>query len=329
MNISHTIIHFVWLLPEHKDSNRHIRNMLISEVKYCSDLTVKFYSGEYYLQEVDTVKKPDLVILFGSFYNPYLDIYNLISQVRSRWNTYIAAWVTDDPYEFDCNYFLPKFVDFVFSNDKNSCNYYHSPNVYHLPLAAAESVHGVLEASTQPEWDFVFCGVGFPNRIDIIEGLQDFLKKYSTLIIGSNWSSEITSNLFIRPSVSYDELLHIYTNSKIVLNLSRVFDLQNKIYEIVPSTPAPRTFEVAAMGVFQLVFFDRPELYEYFSPEEIISFSTKEEFIYLAKKYLENLELRCSVARKAKQKIMQQHLYRHRLQTIIHYVFSSEKNNCH
>jgi spore maturation protein CgeB len=322
MNKLNIIVHFIWLLPEKKDSNRHIRKMMESESVHCSDFKIKFYSGENYLQDSFIYnEKPDLIILFGSLYKPYIDIYNLIFQVKSCWNTLIAAWVTDDPYEFDCNYFLPKLVDFVFSNDKNSCNYYHSKNVYHLPLAAAEAIHCTLQPSNEPEWDFVFCGVGFPNRIDVIEGLQDILTKYSTLIIGSNWSSQISNNLFIREPVSYDELLYIYRNSKIVLNISRMFDLENKIYEIVPSTPAPRTFEVAAMGIFQLVFFDRPELYDYFNPEEIISFSSKEEFMNLAAKYLEDSELRNKVSKLAQQRVSKQHFYRHRLQTIIKTIF--------
>jgi spore maturation protein CgeB len=100
-----------------------------------------------------------------------------------------------------------------------------------------------------------------------------------------------------------------------------MFDLENKIYEIVPSTPAPRTFEVAAMGIFQLVFFDRPELYDYFNPEEIISFSSKEEFMNLAAKYLEDSELRNKVSKLAQQRVSKQHFYRHRLQTIIKTIF--------
>ncbi|BAZ09918.1 spore protein YkvP [Calothrix sp. NIES-4071] len=320
MSHIHPIVHFIWMLPEHLDSNCHIREMLMSEAIHC-DFTIQFYQSESYLQEATKTKQPELIILFGSFYKPNFDIYNLIAQARAYLGTRIAAWVTEDPYEFDCNYLLPKLVDFVFSNDKNSCNYYHSQNAYHLPLAA--SANNTSKPTNQPEWDFVFCGVGFPNRIDIIEGLQDILKNYSTLIIGSNWSTQIAENFFIRHQVDYDELLSIYRNSKIVLNLSRSFDIENKIYEIVPSTPAPRTFEVAALGIFQLVFFDRPELYEYFTQQEIISFSSKQEFAYLAEKYINNSQLRHNITNKAKQRVHSEHLYRHRLQTLVQEVFNN------
>ena len=312
-------VHFIWMLPEYLDNNRHIREMLISEATHC-DFTIQFYQSELYLQQASKTQQPELVILFGSFYKPNIDIYNLITQMRCNLGTRVAVWITEDPYEFDSNYHLPKLVDFVFTNDKNSLKYYHSQNVFHLPLAAASHQ---LEPQTEPEWDFVFCGVGFSNRIDIIEGLQDILKKYSTLIIGSNWSKQITENFFTLPQIDYNELLSIYKTSKIVLNFSRNHNIKNQLYEIIPSTPAPRTFEVGAMGIFQLVFFDRPELCEYFTQQEIISFSSKQEFAYLADKYINNSQLRHSIAHKAKQRVHSKHLYRHRLQTLVQQVFKN------
>jgi spore maturation protein CgeB len=320
MNQFKTNIHFIWMLPEKLDSNYHIREMLILEAKHC-DYNITFYQSESYLQKAEKVPQPELIVLFGSFYKPNFDIYSLVTQARAHLGTRIAAWVTEDPYEFDCNYFLPKLVDFVFSNDKNSCKYYHSKNVYHLPLGAAEN--NILESTKEHKWDFVFCGVGFPNRIDIIEGLQDILKNYSTLIIGSQWSTQIAENFFIRHQVDYTELLSIYRDSKIVLNLSRSFDIANNIYQIVSSTLAPRTFEVAAQGIFQLVYYDRPELHEYFTEAEIISFSNKQEFAYLADKYIKDSQLRQNIANKAKQRLHTEHLYRYRLQTLVKKVFSN------
>lgn len=312
------IVHFIWMLPEHLDSNKHIREMLKSEAVKC-DFIIQFYQSESYLHKVGKIQ-PELIVLFGSFCKPNIDIYNFIAQKNRYLGTRVAVWITEDPYEFDYNYYLPKLVDFVFTNDKNSCNYYHSQNVYHLPLAAASCK---LEPQTEPQWDFVFCGVGFSNRIDIIEGLQDILKKYSTLIIGSNWSKQITKNFFTLPQIDYNELLSIYRNSKIVLNLSRNHNIKNQLYEIIPSTPAPRTFEVAAMGIFQLVFFDRPELYKYFTQEEIITFNSKQEFAYLADKYINDSQLRYRIANKAKQRVHKEHLYRHRLQTLIQQVLNN------
>jgi len=328
MKPTKSVVHFIWLLPYSKDSNRHIRQMMMSEAAYCETLDIEFYSAESYKNQSSFDSKyPDLVILFGSFYQPCVDIYSLIYRIKSTANAYIAAWTTDDPYEFDCNYFLPKLVDFVFSNDKNSCNYYHSENTWHIPLAASEEVHGKPESSKHPDWDFVFCGVGFSNRIDIIEGLLDVLKNYSTLIIGSGWSSQISSNLTVRASIDYEELLSIYRNTKIVLNLSRSFDLKNKIYEIIPSTPAPRTFEVAAMGVFQMIFLDKPEIYEYFDRDEFVSFSSKLDFLNLSKKYLQDTNLRNNIAIKARQRVFKEHFYRHRLETIANLVFSHNKSD--
>ncbi|MBW4523058.1 MAG: glycosyltransferase [Scytolyngbya sp. HA4215-MV1] len=316
------LIHFVWLLPEPKDSNKHIRRMIQSEAAFVDEKIIFLQAEDYHLK-VGKVEQPDLIIFYGSFYKPHFDPYCLISKIRQTWQTtYLSAWLTDDPYEFDSGYLLTGYLDFLFINDKNASRYYHSAKVHPLPLAAAMNLIDD-RPPLAPEWDFVFCGVGFANRVEALTGLQSTLKQYSTLIIGSGWTEELKSSCFWLPSVPYEELLTIYQKSKIVLNFARNFDFCNTLYEIVSSTTAPRTFEVAALGIFQLVFFDKPEVYEYFSRDELITFSSKDEFDQLVKKYLSNAELRTEIAQKAQKRVLNQHLYRHRFQTLLTRVFSS------
>ena len=320
--MSEKIIHFVWLLPASKDSNKHIRQMIQSEAAFVEEKII-FLQAEDYYQKVGKIEQPDLIVLYGSFYKPHFDPYFLISQIRQTWqNTILAAWLTDDPYEFDSGYVLTGYLDFLFVNDKNASRYYHSAKVHHLPLGAATRLI-TDRPSLEPEWDFIFCGVGFANRVEALTGLQSTLKQHATLIIGSGWTDELKSNCFWLPSVPYEELLTLYQKSKIVLNFARNFNFCNTLYEIVSSTTAPRTFEVAAMGIFQLVFLDKPEVYEYFDRDELITFSSKDEFDQLAEKYLTHADLRTTVAQKAQQRVLNQHLYRHRLQTLLHRVFCS------
>lgn len=310
------------MLPKDRDSNLHIRRMIQEESSFV-DASICFFSGNEYASKLSACDTPDLVVFYGSFQRPLFDFYGLLQQIRQKWRTtLVAAWLTDDPYEFENTYSLPGCIDFVFTNDKNSLHYYHSPNVYHLALGAGANLIEVSKSAAQEvKWDFIFCGVGFDNRNDIMRGLRGTLGKYSTLIIGSQWADDLKASFFWHPYVPFDELITLYTSAKIVLNLSRYFDFFNGLYEIAPSTPAPRTFEVAAIGVFQLTFFDRPEVYEYFAPDEMAIFNNLAEFNEQVDRYLNNDELRQSVAQKAQKRVFSEHLYRHRLQSLIDCVF--------
>lgn len=332
MHVSQPLAHFLWLRPEQADGNKHIRSMIAREAAACTDLRAVFFQGDRYLAESEGAAPPDLVVLFGSLYRSHLDVYTLVAGIRARTTAPIAAWLSDDPYEFDANYGLPALVDWVFSNDRASCPCYHSERVRHLPLAAAETLPAVSAPDAPPEWDFVFCGASFANRVALVEGLHPILARYRTLLIGNNsqpdrdarWPKEKLPGLSFQDSIGYADLLSVYQRSKIVLNFSRSLSFCNRLYEIVPSTPAPRTFEVAMLGALQFAFFDKPELLDYFDRDEIVVFDTREEFARLAERYLNDDGLRERTAHKARQRARREHLYRHRLRTLVRTIFSDQ-----
>jgi spore maturation protein CgeB len=79
----------------------------------------------------------------------------------------LAFWLHDDPYEFDFNYKVYQYADFIFSNDKWAAVHIDRPNVFHLPLAADPKVH-FRPINSNMDRDVFFCGVAFPNRQQLL-----------------------------------------------------------------------------------------------------------------------------------------------------------------
>ncbi len=308
--------------------------MLTSEAEHCAGVEFRFHSAARYTRDLlhgDSAaqagdRKPDGIVLFGSFLKTNCDIYSLIHVSRERCGCAIAAWTTEDPYEFDRNNSVASLLDRVFTNDRNTAGYYSQPNVTPLPLGAAENIHvtphSARDCEVTPDWDFVFCGAAFENRIQVIEGLSPVLEKYRTLIVGNSthgtlkWPTSQFNGITFQETLPYAEVLGVYRNSKIVLNLSRSLNFCNSLFDITPSTPAPRTYEVAAMGIAQAAFYDRPELLQDFSPDQIAVFTNLEEFESIADRLLRDTQARREMAGKARAQALAHHLYRHRLQTL-------------
>jgi spore maturation protein CgeB len=304
-----------------------------------------FSASEYYERLLERERDssrfdaaPDAIVLFGSILVTGCDLYSLIHRARRTFGCLIAAWATDDPYEFDCNLKLSEHIDWLFTNDVGTVPYYGGENVSFLALAAAESVH--MLAGTEyvsdaaAEWDFCFCGAAFPNRVGVLEGLWPVLQRYRTLIVGrldgpTAWPAPQLPSIQFRDEVSYSELLDVYRRSRVVLNLSRYFDLCNSLYQIVPSTPAPRTYEVAAMGIPQFCFFDRPQLLADFAPDELALFDTRDEFDRLAERYMGDYELRRGLGLRSRAKARTRHLYRHRLAEMRDVLVSASRRRRH
>ena len=228
----------------------------------------------------------------------------------------VGWWLTDDPYEIDGNLPLAGLFDFVATNDLSAADYYSGTSVVHVPLAADRQRHfrKVRLADCDYQWDIVFCGVAFPNRLAWIEAAAPLLRRYKTLIVGPDWPRlSFTSSRRIDNA----NLADLYNASRIVLNLPRSHNLSNE-HDFPPSTPAPRTFEAAAAGGFQLVSADRPEIDRYFDiPADMDLFLGVGDLGTKIEHYLGRPGERIEAARRAQQRALQSHLYEHRAAVIL------------
>lgn len=191
------------------------------------------------------------------------------------------------------------------------------PHAMYLPLAALPEFHKPLELTPaeQREYgsDIAFLGAGYPNRRLAFRPLagRDFK------IWGSDWDGEnlLAGNVQRHGSrIGEEESVKIYNAAKVNLNLHSSVSAEDLVS--CGDFVNPRTFELAAMGAFQLV--DRRSLMEgLFSPDELATFASPEEFYQKIDYFLAHPEERESYARRARVRVLAEHTYEQRMTTLL------------
>jgi len=193
-----------------------------------------------------------------------------------------------------------------------------------LPLAADPDLFVPLprdERLAPYRAELSFMGAGYPNRRRVFEKLLDRDLK----IWGSDW--DLTTRLGTRVQdrgrrVPTEETVLIYNAATINLNLHSSF--------FEPEVDAgghfinPRTFEIAACAAFQLVD-RRPPLDEYFDLEtEMAAFSDFQELRDKIDGCLARPELRVEMANKARERVLANHTYQHRMRALLEFIRLNE-----
>jgi spore maturation protein CgeB len=260
--------------------------------------------------------RPSLVVAVGSLASDTSDLRRL-RQSADRTGGLIAYWLHDDPYEFDYAFKAELYADTVFSNDAWSVIHYRHPNVHHLPMAAAPGVHWRrLVPVAQRDLALFFCGVAFPNRIEILSRADDLLSRYPVRVLGDGWPSEIRCARNRR--LSSIEMGDYAQNAKLTLNLGRDLNIANLRYALPASTPGPRTFEIAMAGSAQLYFASGLEILDYFEPEkEIILFDEIGDIKRTIEQAYDDPESIDLIAKNAQQRALYEHSYLSRARRIL------------
>ena len=191
------------------------------------------------------------------------------------------------------------------------------PHALYLPLAALPEFHRplVLSPAEQREYgsDIAFLGAGYPNRRVAFRPLagRDFK------IWGSDWEGE---NLLARniqrggSRIGEEESVKIYNAARVNLNLHSSVSAKDIVSH--GDFVNPRTFELAGMGAFQLV--DRRSLMDgLFAPDELATFDTPEEFYQKIDYFLAHPEEREAYARRARERVLAEHTYEQRMETLL------------
>jgi spore maturation protein CgeB len=187
--------------------------------------------------------------------------------------------------------------------------------VDYLPCAADPDVHhpSSLTAAEQARYgsDVSFVGAGYYNRqIVMASPALPNLK-----IWGNDWPENCPAQARIQENgrrVETDETVKIFAASKINLNLhSSSNHLGVNPYGDFVN---PRTFEIAACGAFQLVDA-RSELTGLFEAgSELAVFKSVDELPELIDYYLAHEQKRQEMASKARDRVLREHTYVHRMQ---------------
>ena len=196
----------------------------------------------------------------------------------------------------------------------------------YLPLAALPDFHKpiVLTAQEKQEYcaDIAFLGAGYPNRRLAFRHLAG--KNFK--IWGSDWEGEnlLAANVQRQGArISEEESVKVYNASKININLHS--SLQTKNIVSHGDFVNPRTFELAAMGAFQLVD-ERSLLGELFGADELATFTSVEELYAKIDYFSARPEERETYTVKARARVLQEHTYAHRMSRLLDYIVQTAGN---
>lgn len=196
----------------------------------------------------------------------------------------------------------------------------------YLPLAALPSFHKQIHLSPAERRRYgsslSFLGAGYPNRRLAFRQLTHFDFK----IWGSDWDDDAILTPFLQQKgerISPEQAVKIFNASIINLNLHS--SIQSK--ELIPPGDFvnPRTFELACCGAFQLLD-QRSLLPELFHEDELATFTSMSELLDKIAYYLKHPEERQVLAEKARSRVLAEHTYQHRMQTMLDFIQARTPN---
>ncbi|WP_321820033.1 MULTISPECIES: glycosyltransferase family protein [unclassified Burkholderia] len=264
---------------------------------------------------VARTESSDLIVVFGSAM-PSVSYYLDLKEAALDSGACVVFWLHDDPYEFDYSQKIIPLADIIFSNDRWSATHYNHPNVHHLPLAADPDAHFHTRAQSMAR-DVFFCGVGFPNRIQLLRDCASSLQGFKVEVTGAEWPGDLPFATNRR--IPNSELPALYSSSLITLNMGRRLDLGNERFKLDASTPGPRTFEAAAAGTVQCMFVEGLEIDDYYSEAkgEILLFDTPAELRQHIEMLRDDGKRATEMALAAQRRTRNDHTYRNRAERIL------------
>lgn len=238
-----------------------------------------------------------------------------------------VLWTTEDPYELTNNVRLARCFDLVFTNDLSSVPAYGN-KAKHLPLAASSKFHHlpVQQADDRYQYDLLFLGTAWPNRVKTINQILSQLKRPIRAKIGLPYNQFlpapqlINSSFYTNWRTSSVNFAKLANRSRIVLCLFRNFSASSQI-DASGSTPPPRLFEAALAGGFQLATHHGQEITHYFRPDkELVLCQDAAEIVAKIDYYLDHPDERIAIAAAAQAHTAANHLYDHRVAKLLNEV---------
>jgi spore maturation protein CgeB len=170
--------------------------------------------------------------------------------------------------------------------------------------------HPALAKLSLEQWTDLEAGLIWTTTRDYrLERVKQLAFAQPAIYGDPGWRELLSPPFQLRPEVNYyDELPLVFSGSKINFNAT---SLQMK------TAVNQRVFDVPAAGGFLLTDF-RPQLDELFEiGSEVICYQTPEEIPDLVRFYLKHPAARRRIALKARQKVLQEHTYAHRIQAML------------
>ncbi len=277
---------------------------LISEMIVASctqsppDLLLALAQAPLSIKALERIKKLKIITAYW-----FVEDY----QLMEYWRTYA-------PY-YD---FFFTIQEHGFFEELKKCGLKHC---YYLPMAADPQIHRplVLTESERQEFgsDISFMGAGYYNREKMLQGLLD----YNFKIWGTGWNPVSVLWQHVQDCgnrLSTEKTVKVFNASKININLHSSVCHQgiNPFGDYLN----PRTFEIASCGGFQLV--DRRSMLarHFTEDDEIICYASLQELRDKINCYLQKPDERLKIAGRARNRILKEHTYEHRMQELITFI---------
>lgn len=266
--------------------------------------------------------RPDLCLfLHGGYSHP------VTLQILREAGIPTAVWIVDDPYEIDGAMEYAHEFDRILTVDRGALLRYRQAGLSaaYLPLGTCPQIWQPRPARC--EWDLFFAGSAFPSRVRFLEQIRSPLEGQRFLLAGQWWERLVPGPPFtvLKGLFFPSDVAALAAASRLAVNLER--DAQDPAHfegngsGIPALSPNNRTFDLAALGVAQLVQW-REDLFRWFEPDEVVAFRSPEEWVDLARYYLQPSQEaeRRRIGERARRRALAEHTFRHRIAWILEHL---------
>ena len=314
----------------------------------CKNMNIDFrilLSKHDFYESVNTYK-PDILFIYSKFGFRGKDLEKKIKHLNYFFKKKIKIFLAVDWFPSDHLEKTSERDIEIFKNEE-ICNFYFGEReeesmldfelktfrkYIKIPNCADGRYHYPTKKYDKYSYDIVFLGAKLPKKKYFIDEILLPLKeKYNVGIFGPYWSlldnfkrglAKISRTLHLekinktinnsRISISYEDENKLYSSAKICLNYHEKENNNEHYHQILNQ----RSFKIPACGGFQIIdklnYLDR-----YYSEEEMVSCSSKEDWFEKIDFFLKNEKLRKQFSIKARERTHKDHLYENRISKIL------------
>ncbi len=256
--------------------------------------------------------KPELIFI----YNESKILPTSIIKIKQELGCKFACYLADNPFSSasakNLSYSLPRF-DIIFYGDRiwkqNIQNVAPDSKLFFSVDGYDKDLFYPIDQSTITDedirkysCDISFTGSGYGGRAEgaYRSGIIRHLKEYNIKIYGNGGWDKIAryfpeiNDFFSGDRLNFEDLKKLYTLSKINLNIPNP-----QVFTAFQS----RIFELAACKAFQIIDY-RPELSNYFSDDEMVTFKNIDELKEKVNHYLSHEDERKKIVEKLHNKVV-------------------------
>jgi len=183
----------------------------------------------------------------------------------------------------------------------------------YLPLAADPSIYKPMRSRDQYRANVVFAGTATPRR----ERMLGELVEFGLALWGPGWRRTSLRDYCRGEQLDTENFVRAYAGASVAINIHRAADADPAVVERGVNQ---RTFEIAAIGVPQVVDFrgDLAGLFE--DRKEILVGRTVEEMRALVEAALQDSAAGEAIALAGRQRLLREHTYMHRMHRLLEVV---------